>query len=105
MICPGHGKVAGKDLLARQKRYFEDMRAAVKKGIDDKKSVDEITMNLDMGWYKEWTGKAARDIPENVKHVFDELNGKVNYNQLGLRIEPLNWPAHDELATGLARQH
>lgn len=95
IVCPGHGKVAGKDLIGRQKRYFEDMRAAVKKGIDDKKSLEEITTNLDMAWYKEWTGKAARDIPDNVKHVFNELNGKVDHNRLGFLREPLMWPDRD----------
>ena len=32
MICPGHGKVAGKDLLGKQKRYFEDLRDAGQEG-------------------------------------------------------------------------
>src|SRR5262245_41883722 len=34
MVCPGHGAVAGKDLLGRQKKYFEDLRKQVKEGID-----------------------------------------------------------------------
>lgn len=103
MVCPGHGKVAGKDLLGRQKRYFEDMRAEVKKGIEDKKTVEEITMKLDMAWYKEWTGKAARDIPDNVKHVFNELNGKVDHNRLGFNREPLAWPASEGTTSTAAR--
>jgi cyclase len=98
IVCPGHGKVAGKDLLATQKRYFDDMRAEVKKGIDAKKSLEEITMSLDLPWYKEWTGKAARDIKDNVKHVYDELNGKVDYDKIGLWREPLLWPGDDAAA-------
>jgi glyoxylase-like metal-dependent hydrolase (beta-lactamase superfamily II) len=96
VVCPGHGKMAGKDLLTTQKRYFDDMRAEIKNGIEAKKSLEEITMSLDMPWYKEWTGKAARDIKDNVKHVYDELNGKVDYDKIGLWREPLSWPGNDE---------
>lgn len=103
MVCPGHGKVAGKDLLGRQKRYFEDLRASVKKGIEDKKTPEEIAMNLDMAWYKEWTGKAAREIPDNVKHVFDEMNGKVNHDRLGFNREPLTWPEMEETTSTAAK--
>ncbi len=83
LVCPGHGKVAGKELLGKQKRYFEDMRAHVKKGIDEKKSLEDITAGLEMPWYKEWTGVDAKEKKENVKHVYDELNGKVDHDRLG----------------------
>lgn len=99
LICPGHGKVAGKELLGRQRRYFEDMRAHVKKGIEGRKSVEEITMSLDLPWYKEWTGLPAREKPDNVKHVFDELNGKVNHDRLGFNREPLTWPVVEPVST------
>ncbi len=85
MICPGHGPVAGKDLLARQKRYFQDLRANVKKGIDDKKSPDEIAKGLNLPWYQEWTGTTPS--PDNVKHVFAELTGKINHSQLGMNLD------------------
>ncbi len=88
LVCPGHGEVAGKDLLAKQRRYFEDLRAEVKKGIDDKKEVKAITAGLTMNWYKEWTGKAAKDIPDNVKHVYDELTGKIDHSKLGWAPTP-----------------
>ena len=84
-VCPGHGPVAGKDLLAKQKRYFVELRAVVKKGIDEKKSLEEITAGIEMPWYKEWTGKAAKDIKDNVKHVYDELTGKIDHERLGQR--------------------
>ena len=93
LVCPGHGKVSTKDLLATQKRYFADMRAQIKKGIDDKKSLDDITAGLDMPWYKEWTGKEARTIKDNVKHVYDELRGKIDYDRIGLGPARLNWTA------------
>jgi cyclase len=38
LVCPGHGPIATRDLLAKQKRYFVEMRDQVKKGIDAKKS-------------------------------------------------------------------
>ena len=44
LICPGHGTVTGKDLLGKQKRYFAELRRAVKKGIDAKKSLEDITV-------------------------------------------------------------
>ena len=84
LVCPGHGAVAGKDLLGKQRRYFADLREAVKKGVDAKQSAEQVASGLEMAWYKDWTGKAARDIPENVKHVYDELTGKVDHGRLGL---------------------
>ena len=83
LICPGHGEVAGKDLLAKQRRYFEDMRREVQKGIDAKKSLEDITSDLDMPWYKEWTGVAAKDNKTNVEHVYKELTGKIDHSKLG----------------------
>jgi glyoxylase-like metal-dependent hydrolase (beta-lactamase superfamily II) len=83
LICPGHGKVTTKDLLDKQARYFAGLRSEVKKGIEAKKSSDEIAAGLEMGWYKEWTGKAARENKDNVKHVFDELSGKIDHERLG----------------------
>jgi cyclase len=82
-ICPGHGPVAGKDLLAKQKRYFTDMRTQIKKAIDDGKQLDDLGGMLDMAWYKEWTGKEARDIRANVRHVYEELTGKIDHSKLG----------------------
>ena len=93
VVCPGHGKVARKDLLATQKRYFVDLRAEVKKGLDAKKGLDEITAGLDLPWYKEWTGKAAKENKDNVKHVYDELTGKVDHDRLGVAPSPLDWRA------------
>ncbi len=77
LICPGHGPVARKDLLGKQKKYFQELRAQVKKGIDANKSVDDIITDIDMPWYKEWTGKDAKLNGDNIKHVHGELTGKV----------------------------
>jgi glyoxylase-like metal-dependent hydrolase (beta-lactamase superfamily II) len=94
LVCPGHGPPAGKDVLALQRRYFQDLRAAVQKGIDAGKSLAEITAGLDLAWYKEWTGKAAKANKDNVEHVFKELTGRIEHDRLGRRIDaPLSWPA------------
>ncbi|AWM39477.1 Beta-lactamase precursor [Gemmata obscuriglobus] len=94
LICPGHGKPARKDLLAKETRYFTELRDAVKKGIDAKKSVEEITKGLDLAWYKEWTGVGVVETDMNkdsVKHVYNELQGKIDHDRLGATSAPLNW--------------
>jgi cyclase len=91
MIAPGHGKVATKDLLATQKRYFVDMRAAIQKGLDAKQTLDAITDGIGMEWYKEWTGKAAKENKDNIKHVYEELQGKIDHERLGMSPAPLDY--------------
>jgi cyclase len=96
IICPGHGKLARKDLLATQKRYFADLREHVKKGIEGKKSVADITASFDLAWYKQWTGVTPNETPmlkDNVKHVHQELTGKVEHDRLGALPAPLDWRA------------
>jgi glyoxylase-like metal-dependent hydrolase (beta-lactamase superfamily II) len=83
LVVPGHGAVAGKDLLPKQRRYFEEMRKAVQSGIDAKQSSDEINDALQMAWYKEWTGVEAKSKKDNTKHVYDELTGKIDHSKLG----------------------
>lgn len=93
LICPGHGKPTRKDLLGLEKKYFTELRAAVKKGIDDKKSVEDITKGLDFPWYKEWTGVGVVETAmnkDNVKHVYNEFMGKVDHDRLGARPAPLD---------------
>ena len=100
LVCPGHGKVAGKDLLGLQRRYFTELRAEVRKGIDDKKKHEEIAAGLEMNWYKEWTGKAAKENGDNVKHIYEELTGKIDHGKLGFRTMPGGLtPAANTLAT------
>jgi glyoxylase-like metal-dependent hydrolase (beta-lactamase superfamily II) len=98
LVCPGHGAVAGKDLLGKQRRYFVELRDAVKTGLDAKRSAGEIASGLEMGWYKEWTGKAAKEIPENVQHVYDEMTGKIDHGRLGMRTAPLDYFGRDAVA-------
>jgi glyoxylase-like metal-dependent hydrolase (beta-lactamase superfamily II) len=91
LVCPGHGPLARKDVIARQKRYFEDMRTQIKQGIDAGKALAEITAALDMPWYKQWTGKDAKDIKDNVAHVYKELTGQIDHERIG-RLDGSPWP-------------
>jgi glyoxylase-like metal-dependent hydrolase (beta-lactamase superfamily II) len=91
LVCPGHGAVAGKDLLGKQKRYFAELRQAVKAGLDAKKTPAAIAAGLEMPWYTEWTGKPAKEIKDNVQFVYDELSGKVDHERLGMRPAPLDY--------------
>ena len=95
MVCPGHGPLAAADLIERQKKYFVEMRDHVKKGIDDGKNLDDVTASLELPWYKEWTGKDAKEIKDNVKHVFDELSGKIDHDKLGFLPYKPRWPLAD----------
>jgi phosphoglycerate dehydrogenase-like enzyme/glyoxylase-like metal-dependent hydrolase (beta-lactamase superfamily II) len=75
LVCPGHGPLAGKDLLEKQKRYFLDLRREVQKGIDARMAFEDVLKNLDLPWYKEWTGVPPPG--DNVRHIYDELTGRV----------------------------
>jgi len=88
LVCPGHGEVAGKDLLAKQRRYFEELRKFTQAGIDAKKEVKDIADGMEMAWYKEWTGVAVKDKKDNVEHVFKELTGKIDHSKLGWAPPP-----------------
>jgi cyclase len=74
-VCPGHGPIAGKELLEKQKRYFVELRRQVEQGIKEGKDIDDVVKNIDMPWYKEWTG--TKPAPENIKHVYDEMTGRI----------------------------
>jgi len=88
---PGTRGGDGKELLAKQKRYFADMRSEIKKGIDDKSRWKRLPTGWRWRGNKEWTGKAAEGREENVKHVYDELSGKIDHDRLGMRSAPLDY--------------
>jgi glyoxylase-like metal-dependent hydrolase (beta-lactamase superfamily II) len=104
IICPGHGKPARKELLGTQKRYLADLRTHVKKGVDEKKSLEEITSSFNPAWYKDWTGVTATETPMlkgNVKHVHEEMTGKIEHDRLGARPDRPEWRGERE-ADGIA---
>jgi phosphoglycerate dehydrogenase-like enzyme/glyoxylase-like metal-dependent hydrolase (beta-lactamase superfamily II) len=75
LVCPGHGPLADKELLEKQKRYFVDLRREVQKGIDARLGFEDLLKNLELPWYKEWAGVPPPG--DNVRHVYDELTGRV----------------------------
>jgi phosphoglycerate dehydrogenase-like enzyme len=74
-VLPGHGPIAGKDLLEKQKRYFVELRRQVKQGIDAGQTLDDILKHIDLPWYKEWTGVTPPK--PNIEHVYGEFTGRV----------------------------
>lgn len=95
VVCPGHGALAGPEVIDLQKKYFLDMRDQIKRGIDGGKKLEDITAGLDMPWYKKWTGKDAKEIKDNVKFVYDELSGKIDHDKLGSLPYRPRWPLAD----------
>lgn len=77
LVCPGHGQLAGPDVLKKQQRYFIELREQVRKGIDAGKEFDDILKSIDMPWHKEWTGIEANTRKAETQHVYDELLGRV----------------------------
>jgi phosphoglycerate dehydrogenase-like enzyme/glyoxylase-like metal-dependent hydrolase (beta-lactamase superfamily II) len=77
LICPGHGPLAGKELLATQRRWFVELRQHVKKAIAAGRDPEDIAKDFDLPWYKEWTGVEARDQKANIEHVYAELTGRI----------------------------
>lgn len=75
-VAPGHGEPATKALIAKQRRYFQELRKAVKKAIDSGKTLEQIKQAISLPFYKEWTGVDVKTRVENIEHVHRELTGK-----------------------------
>lgn len=76
VMAPGHGATSDKSLIATQKRYFVELRETVQRGIDQKKSLQEIKQSISLPFYKKWTGVDVRERTENIEHVYAELTGQ-----------------------------
>lgn len=75
-IAPGHGEAAGADLIKMQRRYFVELRGAIAGFIKQKKKLAEIKKEIDLPFYKEWTGVDVKTRTENIEHVYDELTAR-----------------------------
>lgn len=75
-LAPGHGELSDKSLIDTQKRYFVELRQVIQKAIDDGKTLDEIKADIQLPFYKEWTGVDVKDRVENIEHVYGELTKK-----------------------------
>jgi glyoxylase-like metal-dependent hydrolase (beta-lactamase superfamily II) len=73
VVAPGHGEFSDKELLGKQKRYLVELRTAVKALIDRKRTLDEIKQQIDVPFFREWTGVDVKTRTENIEHVFGEL--------------------------------
>lgn len=85
-VAPGHGELSDAGLIALQRRYFVELRGAVKEALGKGKKLDEIKNELDLPFYKEWTGEEAKSRVENIEHVFGEMtNPKSLKEETGFR--------------------
>jgi glyoxylase-like metal-dependent hydrolase (beta-lactamase superfamily II) len=72
-VIPGHGPLAGKEILAEQARYLTDLRAAVAAEIKKGTSLEAIKKSLPMGRYASWG--FADMWPYAIEAVYHELGG------------------------------
>jgi len=75
MVCPGHGPVAGADLIQKQKRYFVDLREEVGKGVKQAQDLKSLQESIKFPWYEQWTGVPVK--PDNIEHIYKEIKGMV----------------------------
>lgn len=73
-VCPGHGEMGGPEVIASQKRWFIELREAVRAGVARGDDLAAIKESIDIPFYREWTGVEAKSRTENVEHVFKELS-------------------------------
>jgi hypothetical protein len=76
ILAPGHGELANKSLIAKQRRYFVELRATIRKMIDSGTTLDQIKEIIDLPFYKKWAGVDVKTRVENIEHVYQELGGK-----------------------------
>jgi len=76
IMAPGHGELANKSLIGKQRRYFVELRATIGKMIDDGKTLDQIKEGIELPFYKKWAGVDVKTRVENIEHVYQELGGK-----------------------------
>ncbi len=74
VVAPGHGEMGDKQVIRNQRRYFIELRRAIKNLIDDGKSLDEIKKEIDVPFFKEWAGVDVKTRIGNIEHVYGELS-------------------------------
>jgi glyoxylase-like metal-dependent hydrolase (beta-lactamase superfamily II) len=73
VVAPGHGELSDKSLLGTQKRYFTELLAAIREKIASGRSLEQIKEELDLPFYKEWTGVDVRTRAENIEFAYRQL--------------------------------
>ena len=92
LVCPGHGKVSTKDLLGDAEAILCRHPHRSRRGSTTRSRWMTSPQDLGHALVQGVDGKEARAIKDNVKHVYDELKGKIDYDRLGQIAEPLTWP-------------
>jgi phosphoglycerate dehydrogenase-like enzyme/glyoxylase-like metal-dependent hydrolase (beta-lactamase superfamily II) len=79
-VVPGHGPVAGGELLAKQRGYFVELREQVGRLAAEGKTLDEVRKLVDIPMWKEWTGQKQMNA-DNIAHVYGEVTrGSLNWD-------------------------
>jgi glyoxylase-like metal-dependent hydrolase (beta-lactamase superfamily II) len=73
ILTPGHGPVGGKADVVAFRGYLEDLQAAVRKGIGDGKSVDQLKSEIQLEKYKDWA-QYQQFLPLNVQGMHGYLS-------------------------------
>ena len=71
-FIPGHGEVTNLADLKVFKQYLLDLRAAVKKAVDQGLSREQAIKDVKLDQYSKYTGYEQR-FPGNVGTVYDEM--------------------------------
>jgi phosphoglycerate dehydrogenase-like enzyme/glyoxylase-like metal-dependent hydrolase (beta-lactamase superfamily II) len=69
-VAPGHGPAGDASIVSNQRRYLEELTAAVRRGVASGAGLEAIREALDMPWYREWTGVEARERGENLARIY-----------------------------------
>jgi glyoxylase-like metal-dependent hydrolase (beta-lactamase superfamily II) len=75
IVAPGHGEASDKSLISLQRRYFVELRENIRRMIGEGKTLNQIKQEIDLPFYKDWTGLHVRERTENIEHVYGELAG------------------------------
>jgi glyoxylase-like metal-dependent hydrolase (beta-lactamase superfamily II) len=54
ILAPGHGQLGGKKDVADNRRYLEDLHAAVLAGLRDGRSVEDMQKSITLEAYADW---------------------------------------------------
>lgn len=75
-ICvPGHGSIGDKDAISDFQQYLVDLKAEVKRYIEEGKGVEEIKKEISLPQYQHWS-KYQEWLPLNAEKVYREITGK-----------------------------
>ena len=104
IVCPGHGPLAGKNLLAKQKRYFVELRGQVKKGMRRQEASTRSQPGSTCRGTRSGPARTRKRTRTTPKHVYEELTGKIDHDKLGMLPYPLNYvqanPAQSDASSG-----